>query len=70
MYTLILAGPNHLDDLALLFDAYSVFWQKTDLAAAKKFLRKRITNNQSPVLWSTAALELLASHSSTLYCLL
>ena len=49
MYTLILAGPNHLDDLALLFDAYSVFWQKTDLAAAKKFLRKRITNNQSAV---------------------
>ena len=51
MYTLILAGPNHLDDLALLFDAYSVFWQKTDLAAAKKFLRKRITNNQSAVFY-------------------
>ena len=37
MYTLILAGPNHLDDLALLFDAYSAFYQKTYLAAAKSF---------------------------------
>ena len=28
MYTLIQAGPNHLDDLALLFDAYRVLYQK------------------------------------------
>jgi hypothetical protein len=38
MYTLIQAGLNHLDDLALLFDAYRIFYRKeTDITAAKKF---------------------------------
>ena len=50
MYTLIQADPNRLDDLALLFDAYRVFYQKeTDITAAKKFLRERLTNTQSVV---------------------
>jgi|TARA_B110001450_G_scaffold239750_1_gene247905 hypothetical protein len=36
MYTLIQAGPNLLDDLALIFDAYRIFHQKkTDITAAK-----------------------------------
>jgi len=35
MFTLIQAEPNHLDDLALLFDAYRVFYKKeSDLSAA------------------------------------
>ena len=50
MYTLIQASPNHLDDLALLFDAYRIFYQKeTDITAAKKFLSDRLTNNHSVV---------------------
>ena len=50
MYTLIQAGPNHLDDLALLFDAYRIFYRKeTDITAAKKFLSDRLINNQSVV---------------------
>ena len=35
MFTLIQVEPNHLDDLALLFDAYRVFYKKeSDLSAA------------------------------------
>jgi GNAT superfamily N-acetyltransferase len=50
MYTLIQASPNHLDDLALLFDAYRIFYQKeTDITAAKKILSDRLTNNHSVV---------------------
>ena len=50
MYTLIQANPNHLDDLAVLFDAYHVFYKKeTDLDAAKKFLRERLANDQSVI---------------------
>ena len=50
MYTLIQADLNQLDDLALLFDAYRVFYKKeTDLDAAKKFLRERLTNDQSVI---------------------
>ena len=38
MYTIIQAGPNHLNDLALLFDAYRIFYRKeTDITAAKNF---------------------------------
>ena len=47
---LIQANPNHLDDLAVLFDAYHVFYKKeTDLDAAKKFLRERLANDQSVI---------------------
>ena len=50
MYTLIQASPNHLDDLALLFDAYRIFYRKeTDITAAKKILSDRLTNNHSVV---------------------
>ena len=50
MYTLIQANLNHLDDLAILFDAYHVFYKKeTDLDAAKKFLRERLANDQSVI---------------------
>lgn len=50
MYTLIQANLNHLDDLAVLFDAYHVFYKKeTDLDAAKKFLRERLANDQSVI---------------------
>ena len=50
MYTLIQANLNHLDDLAVLFDAYRVFYKKeTDLDAAKKFLRERLANDQSVI---------------------
>ena len=50
MYTLIQANLNHLDDLALLFDAYRIFYKKeTDLDAAKKFLRERLANDQSVI---------------------
>lgn len=48
MYTLIQAGPNHLNDLALLFDAYRIFYLKeTDITAAKKNLSDRLINNQN-----------------------
>ena len=37
MYALIQVGPNYLDDLALLFDAYRIFYQQeTDITAVKK----------------------------------
>ena len=50
MFTLIQAEPNHLDDLALLFDAYRVFYRKeSDLSAAQVFLRERLIKNQSVV---------------------
>ncbi len=50
MFTLIQAEPNHLDDLALLFDAYRVFYKKeSDLSAAQVLLRERLTKNQSVV---------------------
>ena len=50
MYTLIQANLNHLDDLAVLFDVYRVFYKKeTDLDAAKKFLRERLANDQSVI---------------------
>ena len=50
MYTLIQANLNHLDDLAVLSDAYRVFYKKeTDLDAAKKFLRERLANDQSVI---------------------
>lgn len=50
MFTLIQAEPNHLDDLALLFDAYRVFYKKeSDLSAAQVFLRERLIKNQSVV---------------------
>ena len=50
MYTLIQADLNYLDDLAFLFDAYRVFYKKkTDLDAAKKFLRERLAIDQSVI---------------------
>ena len=50
MFKLIQAEPNHLDDLALLFDAYRVFYKKeSDLSAAQVFLRECLIKNQSVV---------------------
>ena len=45
---IIQAKIEHLDDLALLFDAYRVFYkQDSNLESAKQFLKARIQNNES-----------------------
>ena len=42
------ATLKNVDELAVLFDQYRVFYQKpTDLAAAKKFLRERLERDES-----------------------
>ena len=48
--TILKATLNHLEELALLFDGYRVFYkQKSDLEAAKVFLKERLTNNDSEI---------------------
>jgi hypothetical protein len=50
MYDLRLATLKDLDELALLFDAYRVFYQKpSDIEAARAFLQARIENNESTI---------------------
>jgi GNAT superfamily N-acetyltransferase len=42
------AGPEDLDELAVLFDSYRQFYkQQPDKAAAKEFLRQRMLNKES-----------------------
>ncbi|MBE8713501.1 GNAT family N-acetyltransferase [Sphingobacterium hungaricum] len=44
------ARLENIDELALLFDAYRVFYQKdSDLALAKSFLTERLANSESIV---------------------
>ena len=45
------AAINDIEKLAILFDAYRVFYEKdSDLNEAKKFLLERITNNESRII--------------------
>ena len=45
------AEVNDVERLAVLFDAYRVFYEKSsDLIGAKKFLLERITNNESKII--------------------
>ena len=45
------AAINDIEKLAILFDAYRVFYEKdSDLQEAKKFLLQRITNNESRII--------------------
>ncbi|HEX9952309.1 MAG TPA: GNAT family N-acetyltransferase [Rubricoccaceae bacterium] len=44
------AGVEHLDGLAVLFDAYRTFYRRTsDLGGARHFLRNRLTGGESIV---------------------
>ncbi|MCL4113560.1 UNVERIFIED_CONTAM: hypothetical protein GTU68_011212 [Idotea baltica] len=54
MVTVSKANITNLKEVALLFDAYRVFYnQETNIAAAEQFLFERISNNQSVVLIAT-----------------
>lgn len=45
-----LAGADHLEAVAVLFDQYRVFYQQpSDLEAARKFLQERFQNNDSTI---------------------
>jgi len=47
---IVRAGRNELDDLAPLFDGYRQFYrQRSDLAAAREFLRERIERAESVI---------------------
>jgi len=48
--TIVQAEAKHLDDLAPLFDGYRVFYkQQSNVAAAKAFLKDRLTNKDSVI---------------------
>lgn len=48
--TIIRANRTHLEDLALLFDGYRVFYeQKSDISAATEFIAARIDKNESVI---------------------
>ena len=48
--TVVRAGIKDLDDLAHLFDDYRLFYgQRSDLAAAREFLRERIDRDESVI---------------------
>jgi len=48
MLSIRVATIDDLEDLTRLFDAYRVFYEKSsDMIAAKSFLQKRISNNES-----------------------
>lgn len=43
----------HLDDVSVLFNQYRVFYQtESDIEGSKKFLRERMTNNESEIFIS------------------
>ena len=45
------AGSEHVEDLAVLFDQYRVFYkQSSDIAGARRFLEERFQKNDSVVL--------------------
>lgn len=47
---IVLAGFEHLDSLAQLFDEYRIFYQQaSDLPGAKAFLRDRLTHRDSVI---------------------
>lgn len=49
-YTIDKATINDIDELAFLFDAYRIFYEKeSDLAGAKQFLYDRLLNNESVI---------------------
>jgi ribosomal protein S18 acetylase RimI-like enzyme len=49
-FTIVRAERKHLDDLAPLFDGYRQFYgQRSDLAAARAFLRERIERDESVI---------------------
>jgi GNAT superfamily N-acetyltransferase len=53
--TIVRAGRNELDDLAPLFDGYRQFYgQRSDLPAARRFLRDRIERDESVIYLSYA----------------
>ena len=65
------AAPDHLDQVAPLFDAYRVFYeQASDLAAARAFLAERLARGDSHILLAREAgetlgfIQLYASRSS------
>jgi len=50
MVEIIRADASHLEELAVLFDGYRVFYkQKTDLSSAKNFLAERIKKGESVI---------------------
>ncbi|HXW01377.1 MAG TPA: GNAT family N-acetyltransferase [Anaerolineae bacterium] len=54
-FTIIQAGPEHLDLVAPLFDAYRVFYeQPSDLAGAKAFIQARLEQKDSVIFLSLA----------------
>lgn len=49
-FTIIEAGPNDVGDVALLFDAYRVFYdQQSDLAGARAFVGERVQKGDSVI---------------------
>ena len=51
MTEIIEATPRHIDQLAVLFDQYRVFYeQESNLEAAAHFLKERFDNKESVVL--------------------
>jgi len=50
MTTIIRANQTHVEELALLFDGYRVFYEQTsDLVNAKNFIAERIENKESVI---------------------
>jgi len=48
------ASPDQIDDLAVLFDQYRVFYrQPSDLEAARRFLQERFQNSDSVIFAAT-----------------
>lgn len=71
MIRIIAAGPEHLDQVSPLFDAYRVFYkQAPDPEGARNFLNERITGKESVVFlayWENKAagfVQLFPSFSS------
>lgn len=51
---IITADTTHLEELAIMFDAYRVFYKKpADVAAARSFLAERIKNKESVIFMAT-----------------
>ena len=67
------AGPQHIDDMVRLFDAYRVFYeQPSDTSAARAFLEERMNKNDSVIYMAVGQsdgkalgfTQLYPSHSS------
>ena len=47
---IILANPKHLEEVAMLFDKYRIFYnQSSDIEAARNFLQERFQANDSKI---------------------